>query len=376
MPRILIVTGEASGDLHGANLAMALRKLSPEVRISGTGGEHMRSVGVDLIPGMERLDAIGVLGLNQIRKGFSNLLRLRRFIRNEKLDAVVLIDNPGTNLRLAKTAARIGHRVIYYVAPQIWAWGFRRMKLIRRVVHRMVVILPFEESLFQNADVPCEFVGHPLLDMLSPSYDKNLLRRQFGLSHDKVVIGLLPGSRVSEVRNLLPPMIQAVKRIANFYPGLQCIIGRAPSISEDLIESILDRTGLRVNVIGNYTNEVMATSDLLLVASGTTTLQAALIGTPMVIAYRVSWLTYQVAKRLIAVQNIGLVNLVAGRRIVPELIQNDATAEKLSREAMTLLRDQSLRQQMSEAFQAVHKELGSPGASMRAAKIVLAECQA
>lgn len=375
MPRILIVTGEASGDLHGANLAIALRKLKPDVRLFGAGGFHMKAAGVELIPGMERLDAVGVLGLKQIRKGLSNLFRLRRFLRREKLDAVVLIDNPGTNLRLARIAARIGHRVIYYIAPQIWAWGARRMKLIRRVVHRMIVILPFEESLFRNAGVACDFVGHPLLDTLAPAYDKNSLRHQLGLPQDELVIGLLPGSRVPEVRTLLPPMIQAVKHIARFYPGIQCVIGRASSISEDLIESVLDRTGLQVTVTGNHTNEVMATSDLLLVASGTATLQAALIGTPMVITYRLSWLTYQVAKRLVTVKYIGLVNLVAGRGIVPELIQDEATAEKLSEEALMLLRDQGLCERMREAFRAIRGELGTPGASTRAAHIVLAECQ-
>ena len=345
------------------------------MRLFGAGGFHMKAAGVELIPGMERLDAVGVLGLKQIRKGLSNLFRLKRFLRQEKLDAVVLIDNPGTNLRLARIAARIGHRVIYYIAPQIWAWGARRMKLIRRVVHRMIVILPFEESLFRNAGVPCDFVGHPLLDTLAPAYDKNSLRHQLGLPRDELVIGLLPGSRVPEVRTLLPPMIQAVKHIARFYPGIQCVIGRAPSISEDLIESVLDRTGLRVTVTGNHTNEVMATSDLLLVASGTATLQAALIGTPMVITYRLSWLTYQVAKRLITVKYIGLVNLVAGRGIVPELIQDEATAEKLSEEALMLLRDQGLCKRMREAFRAIRGELGTPGASTRAAQIVLAECQ-
>lgn len=375
MPRILIVTGEASGDLHGANLAIALQRLQPDIRLVGIGGAKMQEAGIELIPGIERLDVVGILGPMQAYKGLKNLSRLSRFLRQEQFDAVVFIDNPGMNLRLARMAAKVGHRIIYYIAPQIWAWGARRIKLISRVVHRMIVILPFEEPLYRKAGVPCDFVGHPLLDTMAPSYDRGSLREQFGLQHHGPVLGLLPGSRESEVRLLLPTMINAARQIAQCYPGLQCLIAQAQSIGDDLIEKALQGTQLDVKAIHNQTTEIMAASDLLFVASGTATLQAALVGTPMVIAYRASWLTHQLFKLVIRVKFIGLVNLIAGRDVVPELIQHQATAERLSEEGLRLLTDRIRHEEMRQALQGIRDALGTPGASVRAAKLVLAECQ-
>jgi lipid-A-disaccharide synthase len=373
---ILIVTGEASGDLHGANLAKALRVRDPNVKLFGVGGQYMRSAGVELLGGLQRLDGVGVSGPVTIGKGISNILRMKRFFKEQALDGVVFIDNPSMNLRLARIAAKLGHRVIYYIAPQIWAWGQRRIHLIKRVVRRMIVILPFEEAIYREAGVPCDFVGHPLLDTLAPRYDRRLVRKQLGLPEEGLIIGVLPGSRISEVQSLLPEMIQAVKQLRDFDPGVQCVIGQAQSISGEYLEELFDREGLPVTVIADQTNEVMAASDLLLVASGTATLQAALVGTPMVITYRLSWLTYQIAKRIALVNYLGLVNLVAGRGIVPELLQAEATAQRLYEEAVSLLKDRGRYHQMQEAFQSIREQMGTPGASDRAAQVVLAECRA
>ena len=178
MPRIFIVTGEASGDLHGAHLAHALRKLQPDVALLGVGGEHMRSAGVTLLTGLERVDGIGVLSFNQVRAGLANLQRLKRYLEQEVFDAIVLIDNPGFNLRLAKIASRIGHRVVYYIAPQIWAWGRRRIHVMKRVIRRVIVVLPFEKTIYDEAGVPCDYVGHPLLDSMDTAYDQKMVRRQ------------------------------------------------------------------------------------------------------------------------------------------------------------------------------------------------------
>jgi len=180
-PSIMIVTGEASGDLHGANLARALKELQPEIKLVGVGGQHMRAAGVELVKGLHRLDVVGVPGPGMIWKGLANILTLKRFFRRASLDGVVFVDNPSMNLRLARIAARLGHRVIYYIAPQIWAWGRHRIDLIKRVVRRMIVILPFEESIYREAGVPCSFVGHPLLDHVAPRYDAARLRQQLGL---------------------------------------------------------------------------------------------------------------------------------------------------------------------------------------------------
>lgn len=375
-PTILIVTGEASGDLHGANLAKSLRCREPNVKLFGVGGQHMREAGVELLQGLKRLDAVGVPGPMTIANGILNIFTMKRFFKAQALDVVVFVDNPSLNLRLARIAARFGHRVIYYIGPQIWAWGRRRIHLIKRLVRRMIVILPFEEAIYRDAGVPCNFVGHPLLDTLEPHYDRQKVRKQLGLSEKGLIIGVLPGSRLSEVQPLLPEMIQAVKKMKAFDPDVQCVIGQAQSISNDCLEGLIDREELPVTVVANRTNEVMAAADLLLVASGTATLQAALVGTPMIITYRLSWLTYHIAKRIASVKHLGLVNLVAGGGIVPELLQEDATAQRLYEEAVSLLKDHDRYHHMEETFQSIRQQMGAPGASDRAAEVVLAECQA
>ncbi len=376
MSRILIVSGEASGDLHGANLATAIRALRPDVALLGVGGARMQAAGVELVRGIERLDVIGLLGLAQVRAVTRTYLALRRLLRAEPMDVVVLIDNPGLNLRLARLAARAGHRVVYYIAPQVWAWHPGRIRQIARSVHHMIVILPFEEALFRGAGIPCDFVGHPLLDAIAPSYDRAELRTRFGLTMDAPVLGLLPGSREKEVRALLPAMLEAVRRVRRVYPDLEVAVAQAPSAPDGFMTALAEASGLKLRVVRDQANEVMAASDVLLVASGTATLQAAVIGTPMVIAYRVSWLTYWIARCLVNVDCIGLVNIVAGRRIVPELIQHEATPDRLGEEAVRLLRDRTASEEMRAALRTVRQSLGEAGASRRAAQLVLGECRA
>ena len=376
MPRILIVTGEVSGDLHGANLASAIYHLSPGATILGVGGEKMIEAGVTLIPGIQRVDAIGVPGVKQLFRGFRTLGKLKQILRNQRYDAVVFIDAPGMNLRLAKTAARARQRVIYYIAPQVWAWGARRLGVIKRVVNRMIVILPFEEGFFRQAGVPANFVGHPLLDTMAPPYNKPLVRERFGLSKDDLVIGIVPGSREHEVKNFLSVMLKAAKDVAAHYGDAQFVLAQAPSISTSLLKEVIKTAEVKVQIIPHCPNEVMAASDLLFIASGTATLQAAIIGTPMIINYRVSWLTYQIAKRLVKIPYIGLVNIIAGKLVAPELIQHDMTSERLGAEALRLLRTPALVQEMREAFRRVRETLGSSGASRRAAELILREIQA
>ena len=376
MARILIVTGEASGDLHGANLAIALRSLRPDIHILGMGGSRMRAAGVDIIRDIGGHDVVGLIGLTQLRGVLRTYFALARFLRTTPLDAIVFIDYPAFNLRMARIAARAGHRVVYYIAPQIWAWRPGRMGLIARVVHRMIVVLPFEEELYRKAGVPCDFVGHPLLDAVAPAYDRSDLRKRFGLDGDAPVVGLLPGSRESEVQALLPIMVKAAARLAFRHPGLRLVLAQASSVPDALVEPVVAASDLDILVMKDQANEVMAACDLLLVASGTATLQAAIIGTPMVIAYRASRLTYWIARSVIRIGWIGLVNIVAGRALVPELIQHDATPERLSEEAERLLGNQGDYQGMLAGLHAVRASLGEPGASTRAAAVVLAECRA
>lgn len=336
----------------------------------------MQAAGVALLPGIRRVDTIGVsLGLAHLRAGIHNLMALARYLCRTSLDAVVFVDHPGVNLRLARVAKWVGHRVVYYIAPQVWAWAAIRMRLIRRRVDHAVVILPFEEALYRKAGVRCTFVGHPLLDEVAPSYDRDELRKRFKLDSSAPVVGLLPGSRESEVRALFPLMLRAAAQLTQRHPGAQFVVAQAPSISSELLASLSAEGGVPVQVVHNQASEVMAASDVLLVASGTATLQAAVIGTPMVLTYRTAWLTYWLARWLIRIQWIGLVNIVAGRSIVPELIQQEATAERMSAEVSRLLNDGQLADRMRADLRKVRETLGSPGASRRAAEVVLAECR-
>jgi lipid-A-disaccharide synthase len=375
MPRILIITGEASGDLHGANLAIALKALAPDATLLGVGGARMQAAGVEVVEGIGHLDIIGLVGPSALRAVIHRLKTVRRLLQTETLDAVVLIDNPGLNFHFARVARKAGHRVVYYIAPQLWAWRPRRMRWMQQRVNHVVVTLPFEKALYDRAGVPCTFVGHPLLDAVAPSYDQAALRKEFGLDSSDPVIGLLPGSRVGEVQLLLPVLLQTVARLAHLYPGLQVLMAQAGTIQDRLVDQLLAGSPIKIRVVKHQPNEVMAAADLLLIASGTATLQAALVGTPMIIVYRAPRFTFWLARQLVRVKWIGLANLIAGRSIVPEVLQHDVTPERLTEEASHLLRDRVAYRQMREALQEVRTLLGKPGASRRAAAVVLAECR-
>jgi lipid-A-disaccharide synthase len=376
MPRILIITGEASGDLHGAHLARAIAARDPGAQLVGIGGPGMRAAGVTMIPGVPQLDLVGLVGLSAVRAIIQRVLAVRRVLKAEPWDLVVFIDNPGLNMRLARMAKAAGRRVLYYIAPQIWAWRPGRMKWIQERVDHVVVILPFEPDLYRRAGVRCTFVGHPLLDSVAPEYDRNALRRQFNLEDSAPVIGLFPGSRVAEVSMLLPILLETARRLAANDPKTQFVLAQASTIDDNLLHALLQRSPVPVTVVKDQASEVMAASDLLLVASGTATLQAAVVGTPMVLLYRTTLPTYWIARCLVQVKWIGLVNLVAGRSIVPELIQDEATAERLWQEARRLLTDRHAYNDMKDGLRQVRGLLGEPGASDRAAEVVLAECRA
>ena len=296
MPRILIITGEASGDLHGANLARALKQAEPSFSIVGIGGARMKAAGVELIPDVAQLDVIGLIGPAAVKTLLQRIMRIRRIIRGQAWDLIVLIDNPGFNLHFARVAKAAGRRVLYYIAPQIWAWRPRRIRWIQRRVDHVVVILPFEAKLYQRAGVRCTFVGHPLLDEVAPSYDRAELRKRFDLPEDGRVIGLLPGSRQREIRSLLPVMLEAAARLSAGEPGMQFILAQAPSVPNALLQECLAQSRVPVRVVYGQASEVMAASDLLFVASGTATLQAAVVGTPMP---RISVVTISIAPAII-----------------------------------------------------------------------------
>jgi lipid-A-disaccharide synthase len=371
MSRVLIITGEASGDLHGANLAKALKMLAPDVSVIGVGGARMREAGVDLVPGIPQVDVIGMVGPTGLRALARRVLTLRRLLRREPLDLVVLIDQPGLNFHFARIAKQAGRRVVYYIAPQLWAWRPGRMRWMQRRVDHVVVILPFEAELYRRAGVPCTFVGHPLLDSMAPSYDREQIRAALGLPRDARVIGLLPGSRSGEIQAMLPRMLEAVRLLQRDCGPLRAILAVAETVNEDDIKRLCVGSGLDVGLVTRDPNGVMAASDLIFATSGTATLQAAIIGTPMVIVYRMSWAAYLLAKLLVRVSIYGLPNLIAGRAFIPELIQRQATAERLALEARRILEDTEYREGMRAEMARVRALLGPPGASARAAAVVL-----
>lgn len=368
--RVLIITGEASGDLHGAHLAAALKAQAPDLVILGVGGPRMRAAGVELVQDIGSVDVIGLVGPSAARTMVKRVLTLRKILRREPLDLVVLIDNPGLNFHFARIARQAGLRVVYYIAPQLWAWRPRRMKWMQRRVDHVMVILPFEEEIYRRAGVPCTFVGHPLLDDVAPSYDRDRLRAAYGLPRDACVIGLLPGSRTEEVQGLLPVFLDAARLLQQDRP-LRLILAVADTVDQEAIKRACDEAGLDVRLVPQDPNGVMAASDLLFIASGTATLQAAIIGTPMVIAYKLLWFTYLLARLLVRVDSFGLANIVAGKPFIPELIQHRATPENLADEARRILDDTAYRDGMRAEMARVRSLLGAPGASARAAAVVL-----
>jgi lipid-A-disaccharide synthase len=376
MARILIITGEASGDLHGANLAKALKARNPDVLLAGIGGAAMEAAGVQLVREMGPFDIIGMVGPSTIISVIQRFRAIRRLFRSAPWDAVIFIDHPGLNLRYAYFAKAAGLRVFYYIAPQIWAWRSGRIRWIKQRVDHVIVILPFEKAIYDQAGIPCTFVGHPLLDAVASRYDVQGLRKKFDLKPEGRVIALLPGSRAREVQDLLPILLEAAEKLARREPNTQFVLAQASTIQDNLVQSILQQRTVAVRVVNEQASEVMAVSDLALVASGTATLQAAVVGTPLILLYRTSWVTFWLAFLLIRVKWIGLVNLVAGRSVVPELIQVEATGQRLYEEALRILEDPSVHDEMKRSLAKVRAALGEPGASVRAAEVVLAACQA
>jgi lipid-A-disaccharide synthase len=380
MARILIISGEASGDLHGANLAKALKARDPRVSLAGIGGRAMEAAGVRLVEEMGRFDVIGMVGPFALVSIIRRFIMMRRLFRSKQWDTVVFIDHPGLNMRLAYFAKAAGMQVVYYIAPQIWAWAPWRIRWIKQRVDHVLVILPFEKSLYDEAGVRCTFVGHPILDAVAGRYDRKELRRRFGFSDDERVIALLPGSRAHEVQVLLPILLEAVEKLARCEPKTKFILAQASTIHDNLLQPLLRRSPIPIALVKEQATEMMALSDLVLVASGTATLQAAVVGTPMVLFYRTTPLTFWCAnvviRFVIRVKWIGLVNLVAGRTIVPELIQSAATGQRLYEEALRLLEDRPTYNEMKRDLAKVRAALGEPGASARAAEAVLSACRA
>lgn len=364
MTRIYLFAGETSGDIHGANLIRALREEDPSVECAGVGGRQMADAGMRLDFNLAEHAIMGfvevVRHLGFIRTLFNDTVaRLER----ERPDCLVVVDYPGFNIRLAREAKRLGIPVVWYISPQVWAWKKGRVKTIAQIVRKMLVILPFEEAIYRNAGVSCEYVGHPLVDHLASL----TLTGQY---RDGLTIGLLPGSREQEIGRLLGVMIGVARGIRDRYPHARFVVPCVDAERETQVRAMAGDFPLETTVGKSY--EVLGGARFCLVASGTATVEAALLGVPMIVMYKVAPVTYALARLLVHVEHIGMVNILAGKRIVPEFIQGAATAESILPEALALLEDGPRRNQMIEDLNKVRDQIGGPGASKRAALAVLA----
>ncbi len=370
---ILIVAGEESGDMRAAPLVHAVKHHAPDTRFFGIAGDHCRREGVDTFADIRELAVIGfvevIRNYSRIKKVFDLTLQKAR---EERPAIAILVDYPGFNLRLARELKKMNIKVIYYVSPQVWAWKASRVKIIKKVVDRMLVLFPFEKDFYAKHNYTADFIGHPLIDDVHASQESDAFKISLGLEAKSLVIGLLPGSRHNEITRLLPVMYAAAHILKIKNPHLQFILLQAKSINDELVNRYADLAPQGLKVSKEYYNGLNA-SDLCIVASGTATLETGIMGKPMVVIYKTAWLTAFIVRLVIRIKNISLVNIVAGKKIVEELIQEKATSVRIAEEIQSLISNPEKRSAMRKDLSTLRTRLGKPGASQRAARIVIEE---
>jgi len=360
-PKIFISAGEASGEHYAAQLIPAIRKLVPDAEFFGLGGQRMEALGFRRIV---RAEDVAVMGITEIIRHIPHIYgeyrKLKASIAAEHPDAAILIDFPDVNLSLARTLHGLGIPVIYFVSPQLWAWKKYRIRRVRRYVDRMLVIFPFEESFYRDHGVKATFVGHPLAEVSLPSISRKEFADQYGLDPSKSWVGLLPGSRFKEIRLNLPEMIEAASQL---HPSCEFLLPLAPTLTPehiDQVRAMLPANGPRIILVDDA-RTTLYHARASVVASGTATVEAALIGNPFIVVYRVSKVTYSVARRVVKVPYVAMVNLIAGREVVPELIQDDFTAANVVSHLQNLLCDEAVRSR-------IQADLAKVGASLHSAR--------
>jgi lipid-A-disaccharide synthase len=349
MKKVLIIAGEASGDLHGSNLVNELKRQRPSLAVYGVGSRNMREAGVTMLADAAAISVVGATEvLTHIAAIYGVYALLKRFLREERPDLLVLIDFPDFNILVGKAAKKLGIPVLYYISPQVWAWRKGRVKTIAKLVRAMLVVFPFEVDLYRPTGVDVRFVGHPLADVVTSGCSRSEARSLFGLALDRKTVALLPGSRRKEIAYLLPDMLGAAKLLQGRFPDIQFILPVAPTLDRSLVTGYVDRSGVPVQIVDGQVYDVLRASDAAMVTSGTATLETGLMAVPMVIVYRMSRLSYLIGRLIIKVKDIGLVNIVAGRTVVPELIQDDATPERISAALEGVLADPQKHRQVTE----------------------------
>jgi lipid-A-disaccharide synthase len=370
--KIFIIAGEASGDMHGAHLAEEIKSMDGSIKMYGLGGEKMQKAGVEILYNLVDFAVVGFIEVlkhyGEFKKIFYSLLDR---IEKERPEAVVLIDYPGFNLRLAKKLKQKNIKVIYYISPQIWAWGKGRIRLIKRCISKMIVILKFEEQLYKRYGVDVTFIGHPLLDAVRPNMSRRDFMKTCNLSENLKTVALLPGSREKEVERILPVSIKTAEIISQKLKDVQFIILRAPTVKQKIFDECLKKTNLHIKIIKDKSYDGINASDLVIAASGTVTLETAILNRPLIILYKLSFPTWLMIRCLLRIRDVGLVNIVARKLIMPEFIQFKAIPSRIAHQAIDMLTNKQRIAKMNRDLQELRELLGSTGASRRAAKIVL-----
>ncbi|MGE5575824.1 MAG: lipid-A-disaccharide synthase [Syntrophothermus sp.] len=370
--KVMLVAGEASGDLHGSFVAKKIWEMEPSAEIYGMGGHRMRIAGVHLLFDPTRRSTIGFIeALAAVPLMKKILARMEKEFDLHRPDVIVLIDFPGFNMRVAEMAKQKGIPVVYYFSPSAWAWGRKRAEKVAATATMVVSVFPFEAQVYREAGANVTYVGHPLVDIVEPTMTREEARRFLAMPMARKLVALMPGSRRREVRLLLPGMLAAAKLIRKKVPGTEFVLPLAPTITYHEVEPLLKQSGVPVRAISQLTYDAMQACDMALIASGTATLEAACLGLPMVIVYKVSALTYRVGKLLVKIPYIGLPNIVAGRVVVPELLQDDATPERIAEEAEDILLEPGRADKVREALREVVSRLGEPGVLERVAGLIL-----
>lgn len=368
----MIVAGEASGDLHAANFVKAAHAINPELHFYGIAGARMQAAGVEAVHDAAELAVMGLIEpLLNYRKLSAVLTHMKQLLREEKPDLLVLIDYPGFNLRLAEAAKACGVKVLFYVSPQVWAWRQGRVKKIGERIDMMAVIFPFETEFYERFQIPVRYVGHPLVDEVRTTMSKEAAQQHFGLDASHRTVGLFPGSRRGEVKRLLPIMLKAAKQLKQSHPELQFILPVASSLKPEMIQPCLDAVDVEVITVDGQSYDVAQTCDAIMTASGTATLEIAMLGIPMAITYKVAWLTWVIVEHMIKIPHIGLANIVAGEEVAKEYVQNAATPEALSTEIGHILDDADYAAQMKDKLAEVKRKLGEGGGSQNLARLAL-----
>ena len=371
LSRVMMIAGEASGDLHGAGVVRELKTLRPSVEIYGIGGDRMRNEGMELV---EHVSAVSFMGFLEVVRHLPVITsiekKLERMLVDRRPNVVVLIDYPGFNLRFARKAKRQGIRILYYISPQVWAWNKRRVKKMKGLVDQMKVVFPFEEESYKRDGIDVEFVGHPLVETVESSSTRGEFFAMTKLEGGRKLLALFPGSRKQEVEKILPTMISAALRLQQSN-GVQVAIGAAPALNAGFLRRFIP-AGAAITLVENGTHDLMHHADAAIVTSGTATLEAGWFCTPMVVVYKTSPLTYLIGRMLVDVPHIGLVNIVAGKGVVPEFIQHEMSVENLVRAVGKIIENDEYASAMRSELSVIKTKLGGPGASMRVAESIIA----